>query len=130
MGRLVGSVCSYCRDEKEYILCIGLRFSNLMNVLDELPKAVQSKIREIFSLYEVEKSEFSYELFECVHYDTAHTRLHVIVTFDKGKSYSPNYRCSDCRYKLQKSVRKLSTFKCRNCGLYKLQKYGNDLLWD
>ena len=130
MGRLVGTVCSYCGDVKEYKLGIGFRFSDLFNVLDEIPKAARSKIHKIFFLYEVKKSEFSYELFECVHCDTAHTRLHVTVIFDKGKSYSPNYRCSDCRRKLQKSKRKLSTFKCRSCGLYELQKHGHDLLWD
>ena len=124
MGRLVG-IFIYCGDVR-YTLG-SFRFSDLFNVLDETPKAARSKIHKIFSLYEVEKSEFSYELFECVHCDTAHTRLHVIVIFDKGKTYSPNYRCSDCRRKLQKSKRKLSTFKCRSCGLY--EKHGHDLLW-
>ena len=130
MGRLAGTFCSDCSDEKEYILGIGRLFSNIMNVLDRIPKGAQKKIHEIFSLDTVKDSEFSYKLFECKYCDTAHTRLHIFVRYDKGRSYSPIYRCSDCRRKLVRSNRNLSTFKCRNCGSYGLQKRGHDRLWD
>jgi len=130
LGQLAGTFCSDCSDEKEYILGIGFLFSDIMNVLDQIPKGAQKKIHEIFSLYTVKYSEFSYKLFECKCCDTAHTRLHVFVQYDKGRSYSPTYRCSDCRRKLVRSKRKLSTFKCRKCGSYGLQKRRHDLLWD
>lgn len=129
MGDGCSTQCSNCKDEKDYTFGVGMSFIDLMSIITSFPKGVQNKILDLQSKYIFEETDYSYELFECTHCDTAHSRLNLKIQYDNGKIYEPNYRCYECKQKLRLTARKLETFKCRKCVSYSLKVF-NDYLWD
>ncbi len=129
MGSGYSTQCSNCEDDKEYTFGVGMSFGSLMNIIESFPVGVQNKILDLQSKYIFEETDYSYELFECSHCDTAHTRLNLKIQYDNGKINEPIYRCYECKRKLRLTTRELETFKCRKCGSYSLKKL-MEILWD
>ena len=130
MGDAEFTRCSNCKDEQQYLLGIGFLFSDVFNIIDHFPKGVKRKIFEITALYVIEDIDFSYQIFECKHCDTAHTRLGLSIEYDHGKLYMPRYKCSECKRTLKHCNRQLQTFKCRKCKQYQLKKMEVAFNWD
>ena len=130
MGWGSSSRCSNCDDYKEYTFGMGLNSGDIMDYLDRFPLGIHNKILDICLKYDFEETNFSYQLFECSHCDTAHTRLGFKIVYNQGKTYGGDYRCSECRRRLQIASKEIESYKCRKCGLYELKEKPDDYLWD
>ena len=130
MGNSCVTQCANCEDHKDYQFGVGMMFSSLPNIIELFPLGVQKKIIDLESKYTFEATDYSFELFECSHCDTSHSRLSLKIQYDNGKTYEPNYRCYECKRKLKLSNRDIESFKCRKCGSYSLKELPNSLMWD
>ena len=130
MGSSVVSHCSECDDYKEYTLGVGMMFSELGNIIDLFSPTVQSKITALQCENSIENADFSYELFECSHCDTAHSRLHLEIAYNDDKIFTASYRCYECKGPLKRTEREIESFKCRKCGNSTLKKLPGGYLWD
>jgi len=122
MGSGIAAECTNCGDHKDYTFGGGRMFGDLSNNFDLYSVGVRKKISDLESNYTFEETDYSYELFECLHCDTAHTRLTLKILYDDGKIYEPSFRCYECKRGLRLATRAPETYKCRNCGSYSLKE--------
>lgn len=131
MGSGKATRCENCGDGQVYYLGVGFAFSDVFNLIDQFPLGAQKMIKNISSFFQIECQDMSYEIFECRHCDTSHSRLHLSIKYNSGMVYMPAYRCSECRRKLSKSTKRLDSYKCRRCGKYSLKhSKTKTILWD
>ena len=130
MGSSIMTECSNCGDQKDYTFGVGMMFGHLDNILELFTPSIQSKVAELKKNSNFNQTDYSYELFECRHCDTAHSRLNLEITYDKNKVYRPSYKCYECKRSLKRTNRKIKSFKCRKCAYYGLKQIYGESLWD
>ena len=130
MGSGVVSHCSHCNDYKEYTLGVGMMFSELENIIDLFSPRTRSNISNLQNENVIQNTDFSYELFECSHCDTVHSRLNLEITYDQNKIYAASYRCYECKRALKRTKKEIESFKCRNCGNRTLKEFSGGYMWD
>lgn len=122
MGDGVVIVCSNCDDHQEYLLGVSYKWLKIEDIIDRFSPAVQRNIKNLQRDKPIEYIYYGYEIFECVHCDTAHSRLHVQIQYCGDKIYKASYRCSECRRMLTKTYKQIENFKCRKCNLRSLKE--------
>ena len=130
MGSGVVNHCSECDDYKEYTLGVGMMFSELGNIIHLFSPTVKRQITTLQCEKSIENTDFSYELFECSHCDSVHSRLNLEIAYNDDKVFTASYRCYECTRILKITEREIETFKCRKCGNRTLKELPGGYLWD
>ena len=129
MGTGISTECRKCQNQETHLFGIGMIYSDLSNIISFFTPGVQKKVLELEGQHRFEEVDYSHDLFECIHCDTAHSRLSLEIKYSGSLVYKPQFKCYECKRKLKPTNRDVGSFKCRKCCSYDLVET-NYINWD
>lgn len=124
-------LCPICAYELEILLGVGMLYSSLENVVDQLHPSCRGTVRDILKNHSVRKTDFWMALYRCEKCNRLYNRLYARIEYDEGQVYETLYKCPKCKLALNSVPDNfdLTTAPCPSCGKSRLEIRGH-IDWD
>ena len=129
MGTTIIISCESCGHSDEYMLGVGMTYSSLENVIEEVPFSNREHVLSILKRDDLMKTDFSHSLYACPKCETLFERFHYRIVYGDSEVYKSEHKCSLCKTKLVIARNNISKYRCPKCKARTLKKE-NYLLWD
>ncbi len=130
MGHGIEVKCKHCHRTETFQLGVGMMYSSLENVIDRLHYKRRKQVKEILQQHQVNKTNFTHELYHCTLCHSLYGRFHVKIIYDNDQVYMTSYACGQCGNQLELiSENDVTQIPCSRCSEKVLQVTQN-LLWD
>ena len=98
VGAGISTTCGKCGCEREYLLGIGMRYRDSLDVLDLVPRRMREEVREDLEWKGWLGKEFRHEIMKCLECDRRYGRFwFLIVAPERDEPVEPGYVCGHCR---------------------------------
>jgi transcription elongation factor Elf1 len=129
MGDGITVECKSCDYQNNFILGVGMRYFSLENVIDLVSPTSREEVLDLLQRQDVKDVRYEHKLFVCPNCNNLAERFDFSISYDDGQTYSPYFRCPDCRTKLVQLDKPIDNIRCPNCGEKTLIHYPS-VLWD
>jgi transcription elongation factor Elf1 len=129
MGDSITVECKSCDYQNKFILGVGMRYFSLENVIDLVSPTRREEVLKLLQRQDVKDVRYEHKLFVCPNCNNLAERFDFSISYDDGQTYSPDFRCPDCRTKLIQLDKPIDNIPCPNCGEKTLIHFPS-VLWD
>jgi len=129
MGSILKISCESCNHSKEYMLGVGMIYSSLENVIEEVQTAKRGYVLSLLKRKDLIKTDYSHSLFACPKCEILYDRFSYKIVYGNNEVLESEYNCSRCKTKLILARENVSKYRCPKCNTYSLKKE-KIMIWD
>ncbi|MGA2503203.1 MAG: hypothetical protein ABSG01_03835 [Anaerolineales bacterium] len=116
MGEGIILECSQCDYSEYFNLGVGMGYSSLSAVINEVSPARRKTVKNLLARKDVTEVDFEHRVYECPTCHLLAERFDYSIEYASGKVYRPYFLCGRCRTRMIPATGPLTEHICPNCG--------------
>ena len=117
MGSGTGIECMNCHYLFDARTGVGMMYSRLSNVLDQIHYTRRPIIESILNNHDVQDTEYEHRVYRCSKCGRFGERFYIKIVYDQDQVYETQFKCSKCNGPLDDvSNEDLTKYPCPKCN--------------
>lgn len=129
MGQGITIECKNCGYKKSFTLGVGMMYSSLENVINEVSPDRRETVLNILHSEEIHEIDYQHRLFTCPAYHLLVEHFDYHILYNDNKKCEPEFHCFKCRRKLLPVKASIAEIPCPECGKKSLTQFVS-MMWD
>lgn len=116
MGHFISVDCESCDFQESFMIGVGMAYFSLENVISQVSPNRRSKVKALLQRQDIHDIRYEHKIFVCPNCDHLAGRFDFFISYGDRQTYSPYFRCPDCRTRLVPLTEPITTLRCPECS--------------